>query len=637
MKSLTDLNNHSNTSLDITDSRGSKVIFDRVFPLQPLDQNNDITDTIVYCSPGTNIVDIINYSVANVRYRVRIKTGSSPVLVNSYITWPNIPAGLTLTNTLDEYIISGITTASQWQFIKNFYWVLPSNYNSCPLWFLEVAVVYYDSSIGSDIAIDWYVYDPDNFYVANLESNSTVSCFISNRKQFSCNRSAAFTLDCPGSRVYRFQATISSASTLVCNALDLDLATCYLNFTTALTASAIRQRRFTVSITSLFTSSCTPTYTKAINDITTARTYQGNAGTTIFSTTTPYIEDLNGTASSYEVRLTSANGQFGDANSSTNTLIYTGSKAQVNAWFSSVVFYPTKAYTGTTSYTYTQYKNGTLQLTRTASLTYSGTTATYVSALYSYTLAGTYTRTITYDQQKYATFEVLVVGGGGGGAGGNEFTYGQGGGGGGGGQVVYLTNQTFTSTTIPIVVGAGGGNGYSGLSAGSSSQFGSITAIGGNPGIVFIQAQNPTGTRTGGSSANGNLGGTNTANGYFTIGYGGGGGAGGAGGNGTIVVEPTTGHERGRGGQAGVGVSNSITGQTEYYGTGGAGGQISPGSDPLNTYYFGRLQSPGYYGMGGYGGHSVTFNDTATGGGSGIAGYYGAPGGRGVVYFRMAN
>ena len=80
MNSLSELNGFGATSLTVTDDRPSKVIFDRISPLRPLDQVYAITSTTVSVTPGINILEVINYTTANVRYRVSINTSSSPLL-----------------------------------------------------------------------------------------------------------------------------------------------------------------------------------------------------------------------------------------------------------------------------------------------------------------------------------------------------------------------------------------------------------------------------------------------------------------------------------------------------------------------------------------------------------------------------
>lgn len=186
-----------------------------------------------------------------------------------------------------------------------------------------------------------------------------------------------------------------------------------------------------------------------------------------------------------------------------------------------------------------------------------------------------------------SALDYLVVGGGGGG----------GSGGGGAGGVLQSTNYQVTSgNTYEVAVGAGGNGGSGGArdprvnsTAGESSVFGSITALGGGSGGQGNQ-RSGVGGSGGGSQfdcTNISCGGTGTP-GQGTNGapsthpsYGGGAGGGGAGGAGGNTVLNHI------GGKGGDGVISSITGEPTYYGGGGGGGINSN-----NSQYCG-LNSPG--------------------------------------------
>ena len=212
-----------------------------------------------------------------------------------------------------------------------------------------------------------------------------------------------------------------------------------------------------------------------------------------------------------------------------------------------------------------------------------------------------------------ALVDYLVVGGGGGG----------GSGGGGAGGVLQGTNYQVTSEdTYSISVGAGGNGGSSqghlgrNSTAGGSSVFDSLTALGGGTG-----GQSNQRAGNGGSGGGARYDCTNPAScagigtpGQGTNGaastypsYGGGAGGGGAGGAGANTVLSNI------GGKGGDGVISSITGTPTYYGGGGGGGINSnnnaycglnpPGTSNSNYYC---LQTPvttggGVGGLGGGG------------------------------------
>lgn len=179
--------------------------------------------------------------------------------------------------------------------------------------------------------------------------------------------------------------------------------------------------------------------------------------------------------------------------------------------------------------------------------------------------------------------DYLVVGGGGGGASG----------GGGGGGVLQKNGHSVTpGATLSIKVGAGGAGGEGGLRVanagglpGDTSTFDGITALGGGgggaPDSGSTSSQNGASgggsrfdcdtvpcTRWGslgnagkGTPGQGNSGGTATYSGY-----GAGGGGGGAGGAGYNTMQEHV------GGNGGIGLASSITGQPLFFGGGGGGG-----------------------------------------------------------------
>jgi len=214
MNSLQELNTFGQTSLDLPDERGSQVIFDRVAPLQPLDTTDQIVSTTVAVNPGIEIVEIVNHATANVRYRVRIQTSGSPALTGSTVNWASIPSGLTLTTVGNTYTISGITTLAHWNAIKSFTWNLPANYASCPNWFLDVAVLYYDSARNEEMVVDWEVYDPDNYYIAKINSSSSLELTILKIKSSSASNSATASLIAQGSYARFADAALTASASI---------------------------------------------------------------------------------------------------------------------------------------------------------------------------------------------------------------------------------------------------------------------------------------------------------------------------------------------------------------------------------------------------------------------------------------
>jgi len=215
-----------------------------------------------------------------------------------------------------------------------------------------------------------------------------------------------------------------------------------------------------------------------------------------------------------------------------------------------------------------------------------------------------------------SSVDYLVVGGGGGGS--------PNGGGGGGGSVEYLTGQSISPGSYPVVVGNGGSNGVSG----GNSSFRSTIGYGGYTGAV-------SNFEAGGGSGGGggaNIVGASAGSGSNVYPGGGGnnsgawdgGGGGGAGGN-------TQNQSQGGGTYTGGnGLSNSITGTAVLYGAGGGGGNA------------GGASNAGGNGGGGAGGYNASANgnpgaaNTGSGGGGAASGGggNGGNGGSGVVIIR---
>ncbi|WP_264521867.1 glycine-rich domain-containing protein [Flavobacterium sp. N1994] len=240
--------------------------------------------------------------------------------------------------------------------------------------------------------------------------------------------------------------------------------------------------------------------------------------------------------------------------------------------------------------------------------------------------------------------DVLVVSGGG--SGGAGF-----GGGGGGGAVKYFTNQSI-SGAIATTVGAGGAavstaNGIVVGNPGASSRFGSLIATSSSS----ANGPNADGGGGGGAGSGGGAGGNTTTSllsgGTAVSGMGnnGGGSQGnnknfsnicGGGGGGAGAVGGLGGTSNGvKGGNGGVGVSNSITGVAVFYGGGGGGGVTFNGSAA-------GVGGNGGGGAGSKGDVTATSGTANTGGGGGgfgstnggVSNNLSGAGGSGIVIVR---
>lgn len=621
MNSLSELNAASATSLDVTDLRGSKVIFDRVPPLQPLNITDNIASTTVAVDPGIEIVEIINYATANVRYRVTIVTGGTPLLTGSTISWASIPAGMTLTTVGNVYTISGIDNVTDWDAIKSFTWNLPANYATRPNWYLDVAVLYYDSDRDEEMVVDWEVYDEDYYYVAELSSAATVAATGLRIKTSAVTISSAMSFAMTILRAKNFTVSMSSSFTMTPVPVE-DLLFAYSNITaTVKKYKGIAGLTISASATMNIT-----TLDKIAGNLRIPRTYEVNADRALFAAGSPVIYNPNpGVSDTYTIELvaqaqttwpTVDNSQwynsinepaeFAPDTTTTPdiTYSYTGTLAEVNSHFASIRFLPpfmgdefqAQGISFPNQYVnYTQKKNGVTQFTTTLTLTPYGDGAYSDDTIDTYEVSGstyTYLWTPFNHQLKYADLNILLVGGGG-----------RGGiGGGGGGGVVRRYYQRPERTTYAFVIGFGGNTTYNSSNTGFETYYTKgaspsgalgttqLTAYGGNPG----QTSSPY---NGGASGNPNskAGGS----GYSFAGHGGGGGSSYAVGGNASSITPQNG---------GNGARGQSWFQEGYFGPGGGG------------YATGYLNSPGTTGAGNYGQ-----------GGQGGSGGSGSPGGHGVI------
>jgi hypothetical protein len=248
------------------------------------------------------------------------------------------------------------------------------------------------------------------------------------------------------------------------------------------------------------------------------RSYIGNNSNLIFSTNTPYISDLDTVPSTYTIGFT-VSGSFGKFSfaineAATTSLTFTGTKAQCDAKFASVYFWPNINVSSNGTFTYTQIKNGVEQVSQTVAL--QGTAGTYANAREINFLVGqSYTPDIS--DFLYADFDLLLLGGGGGGSNLN---------GGGGGEIKVITGLSIPSFTSYTVTIGDGGQGAFGTGAGQTATNGTITSMFGYSALAGSAGASSLGGAGAGTYAgSGGSSGTNSGG----IQGGGGGGAGGGG------------------------------------------------------------------------------------------------------------
>lgn len=609
MFSLSVLDTISSQSFDVDDQRPAGVKFNRNAPLRPLDFVEDIISQQVTVNPGIEITEIINYELANVRYRIAINTAGSPLLTDSYLYWSGpFTNNFTFAQDGNVTTVSGIQNVEDWNCLRQFQWNLPTNYSSCPCWFLEVSILYYDEASDEERSVDWMVYDPDNYYFAQLTSSFTSVTNGVKAKFATAHFSSAFSPQCVALMAESLEAHITSTSSMIATGdknpvnmfvttdfyaqpYDFTKAQSILSAQTSITTSFDVLVLMSSNMSSTVQSNCinrrirhgysfsTATVTASIipteheffsNWI--PRTYLSNTPNSIFESNTPYMTEYNMTSGTYTITLYVNDGEL---SSSDNTdysyfeISKTGTASQINAWLPSVKYYPDKGFSSSTTLFVGIVRSGSWSRSSSVSMTYAGA-GTITDTVYTITNSGTWTPSL-YDQ-KYATNMSYAVIGGGGGGGAVAYTGStvtSWGGGGGGGEVKFIYNQAISEPSYTVTVGAGGlqggrslvsGSHYIGTlgTSGGTSTFNGTSSLGGLPGYPGTDS----GYGAGGSSGNGNLGAPvgPLYGSYGTTVSGGGGGSGGAGGtNGSVYYNLW----------GGVGLSG--TGHLSSIGGGGGG------------------------------------------------------------------
>lgn len=360
----------------------------------------------------------------------------------------------------------------------------------------------------------------------------------------------------------------------------------------------------------------TSTYTgTAVEHITnmTSRTFVDRETNSIFASSTPEITDGSERGQTYTITLSSDVGKFG--NSVANALAassytFTGNRSQCNTEFSNMVFVPNAAGPAgnpvNNTFTYTQTRSGTTQVSQTVALTKTG--AATISRRWEIANT-TSTYSISDSEALYGEITVVTIAGGGGGSGGGNEDMG---GGGGGGQVTQANltrvggNIQVVAGNITAVVGDGGALGVNGgNSYVISNSVVLVNSVGGG-------AAGVTGVNYGGNSGSGRLGG-------IPGNHGGGGGAGYSAPFPDGIPSPGS-SRNGGDGESGtlVDLDIGVSGYSVFHGGGGGGGWDGSLAIPPGRVGNGSRRSA--RGGGGYGNAQPGLANSGGGGGAGAAG-----------------
>jgi len=145
MQSLTDLNNRASTLITFTENRGTNVIFDRAAGKQ---YNFTETSLSFDLLVGANIVEIINPSSANVRYKINIGTAQAT------LNFGTLPSGVTVSQAGTIYTVYGIDSLSDWEAIKQPTVTIDPSFAGS---FSYEAAIVYNTDTAADIEFEWTV------------------------------------------------------------------------------------------------------------------------------------------------------------------------------------------------------------------------------------------------------------------------------------------------------------------------------------------------------------------------------------------------------------------------------------------------------------------------------------------------
>lgn len=596
MNSLEQLNDHSRTSVTVTDQRPAGVIFDRSKPTIDFDFVAEITyDGFPYYIEFdmVSIEEIPNWETAQCYYQVEVFS-DEPDLINDTGIFFDIvqggvtqqpPLAVTVQDNTDQLPLPNAVikveyfkTKQEWiEFGQgNFQWIQPSinQLNTALLYFARVSLNWTDVETNSQQRIRWEIYDPEFYYDINMESEFTLIGNFNQTKSIVSNMISSFAFTSGSTGRKEAFANLVSTSTFV----------------------ALSQNIALVAVFNLTSGSVVTTNITNMGD----RQYDGNTSNKLFDPNTfdnPVVDNPDPTAA-ITIALFSPDGEFGTSTSASTTYSFTGTTAQINANWGNIVFYPNKDVSANISFTYTQSVGAVTLINRAFSLFNRGMGGAQSEKTYNFLFSQTWFPTV--EERKYSRMSFAISAGGGGGAANSTWdrdnverglvSYLSGGGGGSAGQLVLLTNQDILNSSYNITIGQGGqgapfGNNF-GDNAGDSI-FNNVVAKGGRggrsfPGIV------PTKTGADSNYIGGFSGGFGPSEGQSGPFKGGGGaGTGGPGfdngqGGGVSQQYFIRPNQALFGGQGGRGGTTFSVGDTTEFGSGGNGAQVSTGNSPGN-------------------------------------------------------
>ncbi len=189
ISSLQDLNTYAQTPITYDDVRTAQVLFDRG---ATVDQTLVTPENSQFISPwGINIETITQPDVAEVEYHLDYSAFADPIS----ITWPFLPAHMSVTRTNNTWVVSGITNSDDWLYARNAQVLPPFGFSGFVAH--SAAIHYYSDTQDStkNIAswdinltvtqVEYFSGVADQLYVSNtLYSNISTTSILTDPEDF---------------------------------------------------------------------------------------------------------------------------------------------------------------------------------------------------------------------------------------------------------------------------------------------------------------------------------------------------------------------------------------------------------------------------------------------------------------------
>jgi hypothetical protein len=256
MNSLEELNTHGSQSLTVTDNRPATVVFNRT---SGVNQIIEITGTSISCTPGIEVLQVVNYATSLPKLIVKII--HSPVTFTSSVSWGTLPSYMTVTESPSQtYTITGMRSEADWALIRSFTWTIPAGYATVPNFYLECKVEYYDASLGATTFKTWNTFDSRFYKIADISSAFTLTANNTKLKKAAAAMTSSFRLVGVNGEVI---SNMESNFTLAANATKFKRVTAALTCNASVVAAfsnVVYRESFALSSTTSISASGTAAY-----------------------------------------------------------------------------------------------------------------------------------------------------------------------------------------------------------------------------------------------------------------------------------------------------------------------------------------------------------------------------------------